>query len=391
MEIQRIQTYLAEHNLDGWLLADFHGRNTIAMELLELNGLITRRSFYFIPATGEPVAIVHAIEQDKFASVPGIIKTYSSYIVLEQELQTLLQHVSTLAMEYSPRGRLPYIGLVDAGTIELVKSFGIEIVSSADIVAFFQACLTVEQIATHRLAARNLIEIKDNTFDFIRSQVEHNTPVTEFDVVQFVLKQFDEYDMTTTYPPLCAVNANAGNPHYEPQQEASAVIQRGNLVLLDLWAKLKQPQAVYGDITWMCFTGTREELPEKYQTLFTILVKARDAAISFIRTNIEKQPVYGAQVDDVCRKVIADAGYGQYFTHRTGHSITTSEHGPGPNIDNLETEDNRKLRKGHLFSIEPGIYMDDCGFRTEINMLISHNGAEVTTLPLQNEITTLFL
>ena len=256
--------------------------------------------------------------------------------------------------------------------------------------AYFQARLTVEQIATHRVAARNLIEIKDKAFDYIRSQVETNTPVTEYDVVQFMLEQFEKYEMTTKHPPLCAVNANAGNPHYEPQPEASSAIQRGDLVLLDLWAKMKQPQAVYGDITWMCFAGTKEEIPDKYRTLFDILTKARDAAISYVHTNIEKQPVYGAKVDDVCRQVIINAGYGKYFTHRTGHSITTSEHGPGPNIDNLETEDNRKLRRGHLFSIEPGIYMDDCGFRTEIDMLISHNGAEVTTLPLQTEITALF-
>jgi len=390
MNIEKIQEYLGEHDLDGWLLADFHGRNIIAVEMLNLTGLVTRRSFYYIPTIGDPVGLVHAIEKDKFYGLPGKITAYSGYQELEKNLSRLLGEASRVAMEYSAQGRLPYIGLVDAGTVELVRDTGVEVVSSANLVAYFQAALSVEQIATHRMAARNLTEIKDKAFALIREKLESRDELREYDVVAFILDRFREYDMVTSSNPICAVDGNAGSPHYEPTAERSAVIQRGQLILIDLWAKLEQPDAVYGDITWMAFSGTKAEIPAKHAELFEIIARGRDAAIEHIRRNIETKPVRGADVDDICRGVITEAGYGEYFSHRTGHSITTSEHGPGPNIDNLETEDGRKLRKGHLFSIEPGIYMDDCGLRTEIDMLIGYDGAEVTTLPLQTEITALW-
>lgn len=390
MDIGKIQDYLKEQQLDGWLLADFHGRNSVAVELLSLKGIITRRSFYFIPQKGSPTAVVHAIEQDKFQHLLGEIKTYSSYKVLEQELAALLSDCRRVAMEYSPKGRLPYIGLVDAGTIELVRDLKIEVVSSADLVATFQARLSAEQIAAHRIAANNVIEIKDNAFVYITQCLNETKPITEYDVSRFILDQFEKYNMTTSHPPICAVDANAGNGHYEPTADTAASITMGQLILIDLFAKLKQPDGIYADITWMAYTGNKEDIPDKYNEIFAVLVKARDEAVSFIRENVEKRPVYGLQVDDVCRGVVKDAGYGDYFTHRTGHSITAAEHGPGPNIDNLETEDRRKLQRGHLFSIEPGIYLSDCGFRTEINVLIAPNGAEITTLPLQTAIISLF-
>lgn len=390
MDIKNIQAYLNEHELDGWLLSDFHARNNIAVELLHLDGIVTRRSFYFIPAKGEPTGIVHAIEQDKFSSLPGELITYSAYKLMEKELASCLEGHKRLVMEYSPMGRLPYIGLVDAGTIELVKSFGIEIVSSADLVANFQARLTPEQIATHRIAANNLFEIKENTFDFIKKALNDKRTINEYDVVQYILGQFKKYDMTTAHPPICAVDSNAGNPHYEPSKDKSSFLKKEQLILLDIWAKVIHPRGVYGDITWMAYIGTADDIPKKHKQLFGIIVNARDTAVDYLRKHIDKQPVYGSEVDDVCRKVIKDAGYGEYFIHRTGHSITSTEHGPGPNIDNLETEDRRKLQKGHLFSIEPGIYMPDCGFRTEIDVLINYNGAEVTTIPIQTEITPLF-
>lgn len=389
MDIEAIQRYLTNHELDGWLLADFHGRNSVAVELLGLSGLITRRSFYFIPAVGEAVALVHAIEQHKFAGVPGRKVVFSSYKTLERELGRVLAGVARVAMEYAPKGRLPYIGLVDAGTIELVRDLGIEVISSGNLVAHFQAALGVEQIATHRMAAHNLIEIKDKAFGFIRTKIQNDEPVTEFEVVRFVLDRFVEYDMVSDSSPICAVDGNAGNPHYDPPAEGSAEIKKGQLILLDLWAKIDRAEAVYGDITWMAYAGSKGEIPQRHRDIFAIVAKARDTAAEFVRKNIETKPVRGADVDDACRGVIEQAGYGQYFTHRTGHSITTSTHGSGPNIDNLETEDGRKLRKGHLFSIEPGIYLTDCGFRTEIDMLITPEGAEVTTLPLQGEIVAL--
>ncbi len=390
MDLEKIQQYLKEQKLDGWLLADFHARNSVAVELLELKGIVTRRSFYFIPRLGSPTAVVHAIEREKFQHLPGEIKTYSSYELLEQELATLLSGCKKVAMEYSPKGRLPYIGLVDAGTVELVRGLQVEVVSSADLVANFQARLSAEQIAIHRLAAGNVMEIKDKTFAYIARHLSENKSITEYDVSHFILDQFEQYDMSTEDSPICAVDANAGNPHYEPTADNAASIKMGRLILIDLWAKIKHPQRVYADITWMAYAGKRDDIPPKYNEIFAILIKARNAAVSFLQENLMKRPVYGFQVDDVCRAVIKEAGYGDYFTHRTGHSITSAGHGPGPNIDNLETEDRRRLQPGHLFSIEPGIYLSDCGFRTEINVLITPDGAEITTLPLQNSIVPLF-
>ncbi len=390
MNIEKMQAYLNEHEIDGWLLADFHGRNDIAVELLRLEGIVTRRSFYFIPAQGEPIGIVHAIEKAKFQGLPGRLITYSSYKLLESELEKVLAGAKKIAMEYSPKGRLPYIGLVDAGTVELVRGLDKEIVSSADLVANFQARLSAEQMATHRIAANNVIEIKDKAMEFIRKSLQDGKSITEYDVAQYIIEQFTEYDMETDSSPICGVDGNAGNPHYEPTRESAAEIKMGHLILIDLWGKLKHRDGVYGDITWMCYAGPKEEISNKYRDLFAIIVKARDEAVKYVQTHIDSQPVFGSQVDDACRKVVADAGFGENFTHRTGHSITNLTHGTGPNIDNLETEDRRKLQRGHLFSIEPGIYMHDCGFRTEINVLIDHNGAEITTLPLQTEIVPLF-
>ena len=389
MDIKEIQEYLVKHELDGWLIADFHGRNSIAVDMLGLSGMLTRRSFYFIPAHGEPVALVHSIEKDKFTNLSGAIRTFSSYRVLESLLKEILGHADRVAMEYSPMGRLPYIGLVDAGTVELVRSYDVDVVSSADLVAHFQARLSVEQIAMHRMAARNLIEIKHLAFRFISEALRQGNHIDEYAVCKFIREQFDRFDMETSSGPNCSVGANAGNPHYEPTEKGSAVIEDGELVLIDLWAKVKHPQGIYADITWMAYTGSAEEIPPKFSKAFGVIAQARDRAVEFLRENIDKRPVYGYEVDDVCRAVVNSAGHGDAFTHRTGHSITTSEHGTGPNIDNLETEDRRKLQKGHLFSIEPGMYLPEYGLRTEIDVLIGHDGVEVTTLPLQNEILAL--
>lgn len=390
MELEKIQSYLTENDLDGWLMADFHGRNDIAVKMLNLTGLLTRRFFYFIPSRGNPTAIVHNVEKQQFLDIPGEMVVYSGYKELEEKLGKLLKSGQKIAMEYSHMGRLPYIGLVEAGTIELIRSFGLEIVSSADLVAFFLARLTPEQIAMHRIAAGNLLEIKNRAFDFITNSIKNSQPITELDVVGFILDEFEQRDMETDHAPICAIDANAGNPHYEPADGNAAEIKKGQLVLIDLWAKSKHPDGTVADITWMAYSGTKEEIPKKYVEIFEILARARDAAVSFLRTNVDTRAVTGAEVDDVCRQVVIDAGYGEFFTHRTGHSITSATHGPGPNIDNLETEDSRILCQGHLHSIEPGIYLPDCGFRTEIDVLFGHEGTEVTTLPVQKEIEPLF-
>jgi len=374
--------------MDGWLFYDFHGTNDIAVSFLGLKGIITRRSFYFIPVSGTPTAFVHAVEKRPFAAVPGNKFYYSSYRLLEEELRKYITGLKRLAMEYSPMGRLPYISKVDAGTLELIKSFGVEIVSSADLVAKFSACLTPDQVTLHREAVTKVMAIKDNAFAFIRERLTAEKKVTEYDVVQFIMDSFHKNGMVTDHEPICGVGPNAGNPHYAPAEDSALEIKRDNLVLIDLWAKLNKPDAVVADITWMGYTGT--EIPHDYAAPFQLLCMARDAAVSYLQKNWGKKPIYGYQVDDVCRNVISSDDLGSYFTHRTGHSITQETHGAGPNIDNLETEDRRKLMPGHLFSIEPGLYFDDFGLRTEINVLITENGPEVTTQPLQQEIIALF-
>ncbi len=389
MDIGQIQGYLKEHQLDGWLMADFHARNSVAVEMLGLTGVLTRRSFYFIPVEGTPVGLVPEIEKAKFQHLPGTLIPFSGYRAMEKELTLILKGHKSVTMEYSHLGRLPYIGLLDAGTVELVHSMGVEVVSSADLVAAFQARLTGEQIATHRDAVLKLMEAKDDAFAFIAQSLKDSAPVTEYDVSQRIFERFGKHGMICDFPPICAVDGNAGNPHYEPTAERSTRIVKGHLILIDLWARHDSETGIYGDITWMAYAGRKDEIPERYVSMFDVIVRARDKAVSFLEENLPIRPVYGSEVDDACRQVVIDAGFGEFFTHRTGHSITTAAHGSGPNIDNLETEDRRMLQPGHLFSLEPGIYKSDCGFRTEIDCLITSDGCEVTAKPLQTEITAL--
>ncbi|MCH7947617.1 MAG: aminopeptidase P family protein [candidate division Zixibacteria bacterium] len=390
LDIPKIQSYLREHNLDGWLLADFHGYNRIAMNFLNVTGHITRRMFYLIPADGEPICLVNPIEGNLYKHLPGQLRPCFGYKKVEAALAEILKGKKRIAMEYSPLGRLPYIGMVDAGTIEMVSEHVAEIVSSADIFAEFEARLSVEQIALHKQAAEKVLLIKNQAFEFVTESLKCKNSITEYDIVRFVLRKFEENNMETDHAPICGVDGNAGNPHYEAIKGESAEIKYGQLLLLDLWAKLKKPKAVFADITWMAFCGKKEEIPQRLSDIFSTVAQARDAAVECLKSNFGKKPLYGADADDACRNVISQTQYARNFTHRTGHSIGIDIHGVGPNIDNLETEDRRILQSGHLFSIEPGIYLDDCGFRTEIDLLMTENGPEITTLPLQTEITALF-
>ncbi|MCX6826072.1 MAG: M24 family metallopeptidase [candidate division Zixibacteria bacterium] len=385
-DLSKIQEYLRNEKLDGWLLADFHCRNNIAVEFLNLPANLTRRFFYFIPAMGQPTALIHNIEKDKFTHLLGNHISFSSYKDLELSLGKILKGCQRIAMEYSPGGRLPYIGLVDAGTIELVRSYGVKIVSSADMVSFFTARMTPEQILMHKNAAFLVNRIKDDAFTYIKRHLSGGIFLNEKMVVDFIKRRFDEENLITDFAPICAVDANISNPHYEPPSDGSAVIARNGLILIDLWAKLNQTDSIFADITWMAYAG--ESVPDKYRSPFSIVVSARNRAVDYIKEKYP-QPVFGYDIDDACRQVIIDAGYGNYFFHRTGHSILESVHGPGPNIDNLETEDRRRLLPGHLFSIEPGIYLEGYGFRSEIDLMLTESGPEITTLPMQIEIIPL--
>lgn len=387
-KLDKIQKYLKEEKIDGWLMADFHARNTIAVEFLDLSMHMTRRWFYLIPAEGEPVALISSIEKERFASLPGKKILFSSYREIEEKMPKLLQGAGKIAMEYSQHGRLPYVGLVDAGTIELVRSYGAEIVSSAEIVAGFQARLTEKQKKMHLEAAELVNSIKDDAFKLIKEYLTREQSINERMVIDFIMKRFAQEEMITDFPPICAIDANICNPHYDPSEQKPSEIKRDSLILIDLWAKFDKPHAVYADITWMAYAGA--EVPKKYVEEFKVVMAARDAAVEFLWDKSAKgETIFGYQVDDACRKVIKKAGYGDNFFHRTGHSILEEGHGPGPNIDNLETEDRRKLKPGHLFSIEPGIYLEDHGFRSEINVLMTEAGPEVTTQPIQQNIMLL--
>lgn len=397
-EVSETQRTLKELNLAGWLLYDFHGHNSVAVEFLGLSGVVTRRSFYFVPVEGDPVGFVHKIEEDKFVDLPGAKTTYSSYKVLEESLRSTLskalQPGAKVAMEYSPMGRLPYIGIVDAGTVELIRSFGYEVVSSADLVATLQAAMNAERQESHKRACQKNILIKDEAFGYIREALSAGRRIDEYEVAQFIMRRYEEEGMITDHYPIVAVDAYAGNPHYEPPENGSNEIKNGSLILIDMWAKFDQHDAVYTDICWMAYANGPgfEKPPELYVELFSYVLKAQSAAVDYLKEHFNKGPIYGADADDASRKVITDAGYGQYFTHRTGHSITGDVHGSGPNIDNLETEDKRRLLPGHIFSVEPGIYNFEAnyGFRSEIDVLISESGPLVTTTPQQTELLLLF-
>jgi len=387
MKLEKIQKYLTDEKIDGWLMADFHARNSIAVNFLNLSSHLTRRSFYFIPSEGEPITLVHNIEKDRFEHLPGKKIIFSSYRKLESNLNDILASVKRVAMEYSPSGRLPYIGLVDAGTIELVKSTGVEIISSADIVSFFQARMTPEQIASHKKAAELVNMIKDEAFNFIRRALREKQYITEWMTVQYILERFKENGLICDFPPCCAIDANISNPHYQPTEEKSSKINEGSLILIDLWAKTKGRHSIYADITWMAYAGVT--VPEKYNKIFLIVSKALGTAVDFMKKEFTERPIFGYEVDDACRNIINNAGYGDYFFHRTGHSILEEVHGPGPNIDNIETEDRRRLLPGHLFSLEPGIYFSDYGVRSEVDCMLTDSGPVVTTQPVQKEIIPL--
>ncbi len=383
-----IQAALAEEKLDGWLLYDFHGSNPIARELAVLEGFVSRRWFCWLPREGQLTVIHHTMERAPFDHLSGKHRHYLGWPELDEILRDTLKGAQRIAMEYSPDNAIPYVARVDAGTIDKIRGWGKEVVTSADLVGQFLARCTRNQIAGHRRAATALIQIKNEAFDLIASAVRDERLLTEYDVVKYVRSQFEARGMMTDDGPICAVDAHAGSPHYEPHEGRSAEIKANQLVLLDIWAKETTANSIYGDITWTGYTGS--EVPAKMNDVFQIVRAARDRAAIFLNEQFASgvRPK-GCDVDDAVRKVIADAGYGEYFIHRTGHSIGTEVHGVGTCIDNLETNDQRRLLDGMIFSIEPGIYLPEFGIRSEIDVLIESSHAVVTTLPLQTEITPL--
>ncbi len=388
--IPRIQEAIKSNGIDGWLLYSFRHNNPIVKKVLDLPPHLVqgRRLFYFIPAEGMPQKLVHGIERGALDSVPGDRTIFSSWQELEAGLKKITGGAKKVAMEYSPECQIPYISIVDGGTLELVrKATGATIVSSADLIQQFDATWDDEQLMLHLDVSKALMIIQKEAFDMIRDKIKAKSKVTEYDVQQFILKRFKDNNLVTEHLPNCSVKENSGDPHYEPLPESSKEIVAGDLILIDLWAKKNVSRGVYADYTLMGYAG--DSVPEKYEKIFQVVKGARDAAVSFIKDTLRQdKPLYGWQIDDICRNYIKEHGYGEYFIHRTGHSIGEEVHGNGANLDNLETKDNRRILPRTCFSVEPGIYfVGDFGVRSEINVYITDkNDALVTGTPLQQEI-----
>ncbi len=391
-KIKSIQAKLQEENIDGWLFYDFWKRNEFAQRILEFpkHLLNTRRFFYLILARGEPRKLVHSIEQWNLDHLPGEKSVFLSWQSLEEGLKTLLSGMKTVAMEYSPGNAIPYISKVDAGTIETVKKTGVNIVSSMNLTQYFEARWTQEAYRDNLETAKVLRGVVDKAFGFMKQRITAKQRITEYDVQQFMYKLFGESGLVTPIEPNCSVGANSGNPHYEPTKEVHSELREGDFVLIDLWAKKNKPGSTFNDITWVGYLGT--SVPEKYTKVFNVVRQARDAAVDLLKKRFaEKKTVRGCDVDDAAREVIVKAGFGQYFVHRTGHSITEDLHGSGANMDNLETRDERTIIPETSFSVEPGVYfLGDFGIRSEINVYISKEGEVVIPgEPRQQEVVAI--
>jgi Xaa-Pro dipeptidase len=378
MILSDIQAALREQKIDAWLFYDHHHRDAIAYRVLGVpeHLMVTRRWYYVVPAEGEPRKLVHRIEAGHLDSLPGTKREYSGWQELFENLKSMLAPYRNLAMQYSPNNIVFTISLVDAGTVELVRSFGKNIVSSADLVSRFEATLLDEQIETHFAAGKKVDAITAAAFQEIGRRVR-NGGTNEFDIQKFFAESFQREDLVTDDLPIVAANANASNPHYGPSAEHHSPIREGDLVLLDVWAKQNKPGAVYYDITWMGFVG-KAPSPKQLE-VFEVVKQARDAGVEKVKSAISAgQKIAGWEVDKATRDVIETAGYGRYFIHRTGHSIATEVHGNGANMDNLEIHDERQILPNTCFSVEPGIYLPEFGVRSEVNVLVRKGAAEVT-------------
>ncbi|MGA9121069.1 MAG: M24 family metallopeptidase [Bacteroidota bacterium] len=391
MDLPGIQAALRAHKMDGWLFTDFRNRDFLAYKVLGLNfeKMNTRRWFYYIPAKGVPKKIVSIVEKHKLDDLPGSTMVYLSWEQLHAALKKTLGGKKSIAMQYSPKNNVPYVSLVDGGTVELIKGFGHKLVSSADLVQMFVSVISEEGYRTHKQAGAAMDRIRAEAFEEIRRAVRSGVLKTEYEIQQFIMRRFGEENLTTYDPPMVGTNDHPADPHFDTTAANARPIKQGDTVLIDMWAKLNTPGAIYYDITWVGFVG--QDPPPKYQKIFQTVRNARDAAIAFVQDHFAKgKPCYGWEVDDACRAVVKKAGFGKYFVHRTGHSITEDTHGNGVNIDNLETKDDRRLMPGCCFSIEPGIYLEgEMAARSEINMFIRHDGTAEVTGEKQEELVLL--
>ncbi len=388
-DIKAIQDELRAAGLDAWLFYDFRCRDPIAHRILGLSaeGMATRRWFYLIPSRGQPRKLVHRIESGVLDRLPGQKLIYGRQEELRKNLPRMLGRARKVAMQYSPRNAIPYVSMVDAGTVELVRSQGRKVVSSADLVQRFEACWTPEQLESHFAAGRVIDRVTQEAFARAARRVRDRSAFTEYDLQQWILEQFRAHSVVTDEPPIVAVGPHSGDPHYEPRAGSSATIREGDLLLLDIWGKTAGAGSVYYDITWVGYLGAR--VPEKFAKVFAIVREARDRAVAFVRDSLGAgRKIQGWQVDRAAREVIRKAGYAKYFVHRTGHSIGQEVHGNGANMDGLETQDVRRVIPRTCFSVEPGIYLPQFGVRSEVNVYVEDAQARVTG-PSQTEILPL--
>ncbi len=390
--VKAIQQALREvGSLDGWLFYDFRGSDPLSYRILLLDPTthVTRRWYYWIPSEGAPVKVQHRIEPHILHELPGEMELYVSWEEQRRLLSKMLSNADRIAMQYSPLNAVPYVSRVDAGTIELVRSCQVDVISSADLIQMFEAVWTDRQLNSHQFAAAALRRIVDEAFEYVRGMVLHERPLTEHDLQQFILARIRDAGMVTSSPPIAAVNAHSADPHYGPQVSGSFDIRQDDLVLIDLWAKRAEAGSVYADITWTTFTG--RAVPDKHRQIFDLVRQGRDAALTFVQAQMKARVrPFGWEVDEACRRVITAGGYGEQFLHRTGHSIGEEVHGNGANIDGLETQDSRRLLPRTCFSIEPGIYLSgEFGIRSELDVYLSEDEAVVFGLPLQEHLLPL--
>jgi Xaa-Pro dipeptidase len=379
MRLDEIQAALREEGLDGWLFFDHHHRDPLAYRVLQFTAgsMVSRRWYYFVPAKGEPRGLVHKIESQTLQELPGKPAMYAEWSEMVSRIRALLGAAKKVAMQYSPNCAVPYVAMVDAGTVELVRGLGVEIVTSANLIQLFEAKWTKEQLDSHMEAGRRIDGVRREAFERIGAKQQGGECITEWDVKQFILDRYKQESIFIDHGPDVAVNANASNPHYDPQREACSEIKSGDKVLIDMWGKLDRPGSVYYDITWVGYCGGTP--PEEMQRVFDVVKGGRDRAIQRVKDAVAaKKELRGFEVDDAARGYIREQGFGEYFFHRTGHSIGEEIHGTGANMDNLETHDERKVIPWTCFSIEPGIYLPEFGIRSEIDMFVDDTSARVT-------------
>jgi Xaa-Pro dipeptidase len=387
LDIGAVQRVLATEGIDGWLLYDFHGSNPIARTIAGLGDAMTsRRWYYFVPSAGDPRKLVHAIEPSALDGLPGTATRYAGRRELERGLEALVDGAATLAMEFSPECAIPYLARVDAGTVDLLRRLGHTVVSSGNLVQRFEAAWDEAAIVTHRAASERLYRIKDRAFEYAGARLAAGEAPTEYEIQQQMMTWFGEEGLVTDHGPIVGIQEHAGNPHFEPTADGARRLGPDEVLLLDLWGKLNEPGAVYADITWVGVTG---EPATEVAAAFAAIVAGRDAAVEAVQAAVGAgRPIHGWEVDRATRDVIDKAGYGQYFIHRTGHSLGEEVHGNGVHMDDYETHDDRRLIAGTGFTIEPGVYTERFGVRTEINMVVGETSAEVTG-PRQQELVSI--